>query len=162
MGIIFFSMIGMSMFSDTSIYCNKFMFLFCILIFFASIASFIFFNPITETEVVRVPIYSLEDNLSNSGSFILGSGYVNQNLFYYYFIKDDTNKMSLIRAYAANIKILEIDGNIAYEVYIVNTRRITKRIFARNPYFRLSSRTDCNYIEVPKGTVMKKYNIDLK
>lgn len=126
------------------------------------IAAIIFMatcDTVVYEEVIKIPIYSLEDNRDIHGSFALGSGTINASEYFYYFVEDN-NKLKFVKADAQRVKIQEVDANTAYEVYVIKHMSLTGIAFTRRATGWTNS--DCDYLEVPKDTVIKKYNIDLQ
>ncbi len=85
-------------------------------------------------------IYSLEDNLSTSGSFVLGAGSIDTDMYYFYYTKNDMNGFKLNK--------INSDFVIIYQ----DTNK---------PYINCKNNIDCD-LHIPKNTIKIKYNLDMK
>jgi len=118
------------------------------------------FIPDKYTENVEVPeykIYNLQDNSNVSGSFFLGSGRVDEKMAYTFYIHtvDGYVPMSLETSTCA---IKETDDIKPQMVSV-------KRKFKNKNFDKWAATTDptiCHIIYVPKGTIVKNYNLDAK
>ena len=102
-------------------------------------------------------LYALQDNNEISGSFFLGSGRIDEEMYYVYIIKEDKGKQ---------IQTLEIDANEIY--FNDSTDTPTLDIYSKDfkygwMYWFAIPRGDCEYVfNIPSGSIDYKYNIDLK
>ena len=110
-------------------------------------------DEITYTETVT-PIVALEDGHSSDDVFFLGSGCINDNLYYYYVTEDSRGYM-----------VKKIKTSEAYVRYDETPRieTLTGRGFKHwyNYIWALPSKTFTT-IYVPEGTILNNFNIDLK
>ena len=102
-------------------------------------------------------LYALQDNNEISGSFFLGSGRIDEEMYYVYIIKEDKGKQ---------IQTLEIDANEIY--FNDSTDTPTLDIYSKDfkykwMYWFAMPSWDCEYIfNIPPDSIDYKYNIDLK
>ncbi len=123
----------------------------------------VFMNPIEYTYDEKIPVYSLEDNITTSGYFSLFGGNIDGHLYYFFFIKTEEGALLFKQIRAGRVKILEQNTDYAYLYNEVKVRKFTRDIFSdKINMYTNNEEVNANYIIVPKGTVIKKYNIDLK
>ena len=102
-------------------------------------------------------LYALQDGSEISGSFFLGSGRIDEEMYYVYMVKEDKGKQ---------MKTLKIDANNIYLNDNVDTP--TLDIYSKDfkyewIYWFAMVGTDCKYVfNIPSGSIDYKYNIDLK
>jgi hypothetical protein len=124
-------------------------------LFVGVIASFVFDTKMKLSSTKE--IYALEDNITTSGEFFLGTGYVDGNMEYFYVVKDGKGKR--IDSIEANkVTIVDHEGKPHIKVY---EPRFKSKFVAS--LFDVPFALD-NYYEfyIPKGTIKQNYNIDLK
>ncbi|MFW6219746.1 MAG: hypothetical protein ACOC33_02815 [bacterium] len=127
------------------------------------------FKNIKEVPYKEYELVSLNDNRDIHGGagmiFFVGSGYINQELYYYFYVKDiKTGLIEFKKEYAENnyydkIYIKEIDGNekprfVKYGYFLKD-----KESIFYDPYLIENSKS---ILYVPKGSVLKNFNLDLK
>ncbi len=94
-------------------------------------------------EVVYNEIYSVTRENEVEGHFTLGCGSINTDTYYYFYIQTEPNVYRLTK--------LKVDGN----TYIKEVND-NFNIIAVNPE---NSFTIKYYVNVPKGTIIKSYNV---
>lgn len=102
-------------------------------------------------------LYALQNNNEISGSFFLGSGRIDEEMYYVYIVKEDKGKQ---------IQTLEIDAN---EIYLNDsTDTPTLDIHSKDfkykwMYWFAMPKIGYEYVfNIPSGSIDYKYNIDLK
>lgn len=137
-----------------------------LLISFASILIFTFLSFILpykyETKVVSVkPIYSVEDVNSINGKFVIGTGSVDQDIVYYYYVQEKEG-FKLEHINSNDAYVVESDRKPAIETIEkdpVYTKHWIGEIVGLPPmqpsvtYYRLI---------VPKNTVKKVFDLQIK
>lgn len=113
----------------------------------------------TETETIfQAPIYSISDQNQQKGNFVLGSGYVDSNLYIYYVAELEAGKQ-IKRADRESTTIVESDAE-SPSVTIVGERY--KWEWVNWLAIDFHSRLDQTTIVVPNGTIITEYKVDLK
>lgn len=102
-------------------------------------------------------LYALQDNNEISGSFFLGSGRIDEEMYYVYIVKEDKGKQ---------IQTLEIDAN---EIYLNDsTDTPTLDIYSKDfkyewMYWFAMPKIGYEYVfNIPSGSIDYEHNIDLK
>lgn len=114
------------------------------------------FMPTVEIKETK-ELYALQNSSEIGGSFFLGSGRVDEEMYYIYIVKEDKGKQ---------MKTLKIDANDIYLNDNVDTP--TLDIYSKDfkyewMYWFAMVGTDCKYVfNIPSGSIDYKYNIDLK
>ena len=113
--------------------------------------------PTVEIKEETKELYALQDNNEISGSFFLGSGRIDEEMYYVYIVKEDRGKQ---------IQTLEIDAN---EIYLNNsTDTPTLDIYSKDfkyewMYWFAMPKIGYEYVfNIPSGSIDYEYNIDLK
>jgi len=114
--------------------------------------------PNISTDYYQEIISVNNDNQINS--FVLGSGYINEVEYYFYFVK--TNDGGYIRGkiMASNVTIYEnneISPRLQWIKYIPKQEKITKYLFG-DLSNRVYDNKDYKLI-VPKGTIMREFKL---
>lgn len=125
-------------------------------------------SSIVESHYVRnsnivdgpTPIYALKDNFDTKGKFFLISGYIKEDLYYYYLTEDEDGFISLQNIKANNVKLRTTDENPSITVYknditfdswwcyiYANTMLLNKRYTVFN---------------VPPGSIINEFEINLE
>jgi len=116
-------------------------------------------------EFEKVELTTLGGTSELQGSFFLGSGSVGTEQFYrfYYKTADGGKKFGKISAEAGNVTVYEEDRKDAYITKVgEESMYSTKEHLWLIPKI-LNDKKNWKYaIHVPKGTIKKEYNIDLK
>lgn len=101
-------------------------------------------------------IESISDNSSLSGKFMLGSGNLESDMSYCFYINHSGYyTLKQIPSYRAVIKITE--KNPTMEQYDKKVKRSLRS------YFGMSTRMHPRYIlKIPKGSIITKYSLDAK
>jgi hypothetical protein len=101
-------------------------------------------------------IYALQDNINTNGSFFLGSGKIDGEMYYYYYEKLTNGGFKSHKIQSSSVIVFEDQDSTAY---IINTyKRLPKDHSAYNWTFRMPG----TEIHVPKGSIVHDYNLDLK
>ena len=127
------------------------------IILWVSIGSIIgLFLPTIDIKETK-ELYALQDGSEISGSFFLGSGCIDEEMYYVYIVKEDRGKQ---------MQTLEIDTNEIYLNDNVNTP--TLDIYSKDfkyewMYWFAIPETGYEYVfNIPSGSIDYEYNIDLK
>ena len=110
--------------------------------------------PSKQTEISREKIYSIQDNLTQQGSFVLGSGQIDTSLSYFYTVKNEKGA-----------KIESVSSKITYIQESSEDPVIVKyNPEFENKWFLLISSPkyldkEC-ILTVPEKTVVQEYNIN--
>jgi hypothetical protein len=119
-------------------------------IFLISVVLFLTL-PLTcdEVKIVKsVKIYSLHDDKEQSGSFILGSGFINENGYYYYFTKNgDTYYKDEV---SDKTGIIETDET---------PKLVTITVYPNIWYGKCFKIRKSHKLYVPKGTIIKEFKV---
>jgi hypothetical protein len=127
------------------------------------IAGFIgtaFTTAIAETEADKTwvtkeetAIYSLKDNLGSEGNFLLGTGNVEGELYYYYVAESEMGyKVEKVKAGEAYIKYTDENPHIEEQTSVYE-----------NWFIRNSTCPSIRYIiHCPVNTIQKQYIVDLE
>jgi len=106
--------------------------------------------------ISETPIYSVIDNQSFDGNFILGCGTISSSLKYYYIIKDEYgNKVSSTDM--GNTHIINTNGEPKIKKYHTDFKNQKWCLIGFN-----CKEKDDYILEVPNNTIKYNYNIDLK
>ena len=122
-------------------------------IFFSLIISFSI--PIkTQIEKTTYKIESLEDNNSINGRFFIGSGFINSNMVYTLYLKNEDG-----------FKLYQLNSDIVTIKYSNNepTLELYDEIITNDWINNFSVRNSTNFfyvIKVPKGTICNNFNLD--
>lgn len=111
--------------------------------------------PKTEKYAESIEITALKDSSNVEGSFYLGSGYIDEEQYYYYMT--DTNKgKKMEKVLAEDSYIKEVDGEVKLDIYELEYNFIGKVLM----FFNSSG---YEYIfNVPKDTVTTEFNVDME
>ncbi|MFL6977062.1 hypothetical protein R7M47_05305 [Bacillus inaquosorum] len=113
-----------------------------------------------ETEMVnphKTEIYSIKDNAKTSGSFVLGSGTVDEKQ-YFYFVKEKDGFKTVSKAAVEDSKIKE--GKYT-KPYVLTYDVQFKSAFARFFYGK-STGAEAYEFYLPEDTITTEYKIDLE
>ncbi len=111
----------------------------------------------TETVIDTYLLETLQDNNSVSGSFFLGSGYINGEMKYvFYYETDGGYRMKQLKYYNVLIKYTSETPKV--ETY----RKVQTDAFINkfSVYMGDCGCNNKNIIYVPKGTIKQNYNLD--
>ena len=127
------------------------------LILWLSIGSIIgLFMPTIDIKETK-ELYALQDSNEISGSFFLGSGRIDEEMYYVYIVKEDRGKQ---------MQTLKIETNDIYLNDNVDTPTLdiySKDFKYRWMYWFAMSIGNCEYVfNIPSGSIDYEYNIDLK
>lgn len=125
----------------------------CTVLIAALIGLFIPSNEIIYEETVT-PIVALEDNMTSSGTFFLGTGSAKDSIYYYYMI--ETERGYALQSVAASKTYIKYDTKP--RIVIENGcgfKHWYNNIWAFPTHTRYT-------IYIPEGTILNNYNIDLK
>lgn len=137
-----------------------------LLIFILGVGVFIYgcvkFNKLNYTSYEKYnekEISAIEDNLTIQGKMYFRSGYINEDLYYYYMevLSDGSKKMGKIKA--EQTIIIENSDESKIEFY-KSTKIVKDKLFGG-----LLTMSDTIYqykLYVPSDTVINEFNIDLK
>lgn len=114
----------------------------------------------TIKEENRIEIYSINNEVGISGSWVLGSGHINSEMYYFYYIKGEYGyKIEKIKAQNVEVVEREDDEQVGY---IVEKRKALKE---DNFWFSIGDglleENRTTIIVVPKGTIQVLYNVSL-
>lgn len=114
----------------------------------------------TIKEENKVEIYSINNEVGISGSWVLGNGHINSEMYYFYYIKGEYGyKIEKIKAQNVEVVEREDDEQVGY---IVEKRKALKK---DNFWFSvgdgLLEENRTTIIVVPKGTIQVQYNVSL-
>ncbi len=121
-------------------------------------SDFVYSKTLISTKYIK----TLQDNISMDGSFVLGFGSINsESNFYYYAMSNDSTSV-LDHASTDICQIIETNYSkprIETYQYKIDWSKshISKWLFNVT-----DGEYNTNYIYVPKGTIMIKYNLDAK
>lgn len=137
--------------------CSAFGFLVGIVVAFA-VGLFSLFLPTSETIISETPICSIVDESGINGSFVLGTGTVDSDLYIYYIAETEAGK-EIEKAERDKTTILE-DDTTSPNAKVVGKRLKWKwaELFVLDENVFL----DKTILTVPVGTTTTEYNIDLK
>lgn len=125
----------------------------CLIIIAALVGLFIPSNEIIYEETVT-PIVALEDNMTSSGTFFLGTGSAKDSIYYYYMIETKQG-----------YKLQSVAASKAYIKYDTKPRIVIENGCGFKHWYNniWAFPTHTNYtIYIPEGTILNNYNIDLK
>ena len=119
-----------------------------------------FYLETSMQETNRIEIYSIGNNVGVEGHFVLGGGYVESEMYYFYYDKGDYGyKINKLKA--KDVEIVERDD----EEFVGNIIIYEELLVKDNWWFAFGNKTFNNnskvIIEVPKGTIQISYNIGL-
>lgn len=107
----------------------------------------------------EIEIMSLNDVHEISGNFVLGSGNIDGNFYYYFYYKTDDNFIKLDKINSKDTKIRYVSSNPSIEIYKWKSAKNFKNMFS----FSFPSSIDDRYIlNIPENTIVKDYKIDLR
>jgi hypothetical protein len=136
--------------------------LFCIILFFGSLFGALYAGETVETtpRSVRTPIYNLSDATRLSGSFILGSGTINERSHYFFYINDGDGYRLDSRESSALIVMDESESPYVEDIY-------QDYPYDHNDWqfyfmFRLSRPTPEVVFHVPPGTIITSFIVDMQ
>ena len=101
-----------------------------------------------------VDIYALQDNITNGGSFFLGSGHVDNELKYFYVTETELG-------YTIN----SIDADDVYIKYTTDRCHVEKHTYTFDNWFVRCiaiPMTERYVFYIPEGSVINNYAVDLK
>ncbi|MGL3988396.1 hypothetical protein ACSHMG_19015 [Bacillus [licheniformis] CMCC 63516] len=105
----------------------------------------------------KTEIYSIKDNSNTKGSFILGSGAVDEEQYFYYVVEKDSFK-SVDKAKVKDSKMKE--GDIE-QPYVVTYEMQFKSAIARFFYGKYTGEKTYEFY-LPENTITTDYKIDLE
>lgn len=107
----------------------------------------------------RHSLYALQDNSGVSGSFFLGSGFINGDMVYTYLVKE-TRGLTMKSTNVDKVHIQESDnGKPSIVIYNKEyTNSFVRLLVGRNTI----DSSDEAVVTIPKGSVKFNYNVDLK
>jgi len=116
-------------------------------------------NSLQKTE--QIEIYSLKDNLGVQGHFTMGCGYIESELYYFYYVDGELG-YKLEKVKAKDVEIIELENENDVPSIITYQKLLDKpnNWFAFGKYMFDTTKTIV--IEVPKGTIKVSYSIDLE
>ncbi|MEX5835853.1 hypothetical protein D070_13405 [Bacillus velezensis] len=116
-----------------------------------------FFIQTVPTNPHKTEIYSIKDRSKTSGSFVLGSGTVDEEQYFYYVTEKDGFK-TISKAPVEDSKMRE--GSYK-QPYVITYDRQFKSSFAR--FFYGTGAVGSSYeFHLPKDTITTEYKIDLE
>lgn len=121
----------------------------------------LFVDPIPRHEECHaVPIYSLKDNRDIEGTFVLGSGSINTEPYYYAMIERDGGFV-MWRCPAEGLIVRETNERrpALRRYYSVPDER---KFWDRWVIYKCKEAEVGRYLDVPPGTIVRDYSIDLK
>ena len=130
-----------------------------VFIFFAMGVSFLGGLAFTSDEVYNTeetPICALSDNSNLNGSFFLGSGYVEENMYYYYLTEnnDGSKTMRKISAMGTPVDDTETENPRIVTEYTRNSSPVVRFFFF--------TYNETHKIYIPPKSIKYSYNIDLE
>lgn len=128
-------------------------------IFFAAAVSCLGGLAFTSDEVYNTeetPICALSDNSNLDGSFFLGSGYVKEDMYYYYLTENDDGSKTMYKIPATGTPVDDTEAE--------NPRIVTEYKRNSNPVVRFFFCTynETHKIYIPPKSIKYSYNIDLE
>ena len=111
-------------------------------------------NEVYSTE--ETPICALSDNSDLEGSFFLGSGYVKEDIYYYYLTENDDGSKTMRKIPAMGTPVDDSETE--------NPRIVTEYTRNSNPVVRFFFFTynETHKIYIPPKSIKYSYNIDLE
>ena len=111
-------------------------------------------DEVYQTE--ETPICALSDNSDIDGSFFLGSGYVKEDMYYYYLVKNDDGSKEMHKIAATGTPVDDSETE--------NPRIVTEYKRNSNPVVRFFFFTyqESHKIYIPPKSIKYSYNIDLE
>lgn len=140
-------------YTENSDFCFSALFGFLFSILFSIIISILI--PIkTKIEKTICKIESLQDNNSINGRFFIGSGFINSNMVYTLYLKEQDG-----------FKLYQLNSDIVTIKYSNNepTLEIYDEIITNDWINNFSVKNPTNFyyvIKVPKGTICNNFNLD--
>lgn len=111
-------------------------------------------------EVSNVEIYSLNNDTEISGHFAFGSGMIQEEMYYYYYVKGDYG-YKIKKLKAKDVEIVERED----EELIANIITYKKKLVKENNWVALGrdlfEQTHRVIMYVPKGSIKIIYNVSL-
>ena len=108
-------------------------------------------------EKERTEIYSIGNQVGVEGHFVLGSGSIESEMYYFYYVEGSNGGIVINKCESKNVEIVEKDID---KGYIVNYERRYNK-----PHWFFGFGTFIGdekvMIEVPKGTIKYNYNVSL-
>lgn len=105
----------------------------------------------------KTEIYSIKDNSTTKGSFILGSGTVDEDRYFYYVVEENGFK-SVYKTKVEESKMKE--GDIK-QPYVLTYEMQYKSAFARFLYGKYTGEKSYEFY-LPENTITTDYKIDLE
>ncbi|MED2979508.1 hypothetical protein P4284_22875 [Bacillus swezeyi] len=105
----------------------------------------------------KTEIYSIKDNSTTKGSFVLGSGTVDEDRYFYYVVEENGFK-SVDKAKVEDSKMKE--GSIE-QPYVVTYEMQFRSAFARFFYGKYTGEKSYEFY-LPENTITTDYKIDLE
>lgn len=102
------------------------------------------------------PIIALKDGKGMTGRFFLYSGYVKENLYYYYACETEKGYKKVERVSAENSYIVYTEETPRIEKYEAQSFKETSSWIYAIPLY------EYNVLYVPYGTITTEYNINLE
>ena len=105
-------------------------------------------------------IYTLKSESFVSGNFYLGSGSINEDLYYIYYIKNERNEYYIGKVLEQETLIIESDD---LEISLYSRRYTLQENILGFKRIKENTKSDRNYIiVVPTGTIIIDYNQTVK
>lgn len=111
----------------------------------------------------KIELYTLKDKLVTEGNMGLFSGYIEGQMYYYYYRKVG-DRYVLGKVKAENTDIYEIDGETAYleKVWSGTKRPVVFWIFFGDSDMKPEFELHSQILYIPKNTVIKQYKLNLE
>lgn len=114
--------------------------------------------PTNTVTISETPIYSLSDQVQYEGRFVLGSGYVNSDLYIYYVSEEEVGK-KIVKTDREYTTIVETDDESPAAIVTGERYRWN---WINWIAIDLNESNDQTTLIVPTNTVTTEYNVDLK
>lgn len=145
---------------ETLVNFSFFYFVFSFFIWLTVCSIFQSFLPSSLKKVKQVDIYSLRDNLTIESNFALGCGYLNSDLYYFYYVYGEFG-YKIEKINSKDVEIVEFENEFDKPCIVY----YQKKLDVPNYWFSFG---DCMFdtiktcvIYVPKGTLTFIYDVDL-
>lgn len=104
----------------------------------------------------ETPICALSDNSNLDGSFFLGSGYLKEDMYYYYLTENDDGSKTMCK--------IPVTGTPVDDTETENPRIVTEYTRNSSPIVRFFFFTynETHKIYIPPKSIKYSYNIDLE
>jgi len=127
--------------------------------FLGFLISLLIAIPAGPPKIERQEIIALNDNLTVSGSFFLGCGHIEEDMYYFYMVQDSDGgcRMQKIKV-NDTVYVYEDNSGVPYIEKTWRTSRL-RPWFTFDWYADYPQRVE---IHIPRGSIIQRYTVDLE